>query len=544
MAVVATVLIGVGYGLGSKRIPTRAFAFVERQFWPRQKVTEPEDVSYRRFESILVPLEARGVAIPYDRYASGGAVTRHGDGVLVLTHEGKIFFATGTNDLMKLSISTPDNGYSDYVAAANSRKYSSYVHNFFFFRYIDVEDILVKGRRGIAISYIDFDPEEECYSTVVATLDLQSQPSSAAEYAAGAEAWRELYRTQPCLPLKQIGVALEGHMAGGRLAFDGTDTLYVTSGDYYWDGMYGPKALAQDMDADYGKVLAIDLATSRATKVAAGTRNAQGVTIDADGAVWIVEHGARGGDELNRVEPGANFGWPEAALGTDYTMLPLPFVKTYGRHDEFDGPVFAWLPSVAPSSLTLADGMHPSWDGDLLMGTLRDQSIHRLRIVDGRVQFDERIDFGRRIRDVAQLSAGRLAVYSDDHVLFFVTVAEAESAAALVLSRVEALSGDAARNERVRAAFLGCLQCHSVDPISQVSAPTLAALVDRPVAMTGFPSYSEALRTAGGVWSVERLRSFLENPQAVIPGTSMPNPGLDRDTAEGLIELLGAKSDD
>ena len=128
--------------------------------------------------------------------------------------------------------------------------------------------------------------------------------------------WKILFESNPCLPLKETYRALEGHMAGGRIAFDGQETLYLASGDYHWDGMYAPAALAQDEAADYGKVIAINVFSGNAEQVSRGHRNTQGIAIDNSGSIWVTEQGVRGGDELNLIKKGENYGWPDASLGT------------------------------------------------------------------------------------------------------------------------------------------------------------------------------------------------------------------------------------
>lgn len=236
--------------------------------------------------------------------------------------------------------------------------------------------------------------------------------------------------------------------------------------------------------------------------------------------------------------PGADFGWPTETLGTDYTRLPWRHAKSYGRHAGSDPPVHAWLPAVAPSSLITLSGFHPAWDNDLLIGTLRDESLYRLRIHDGRVKFAERIPFGARIRDVTQHTDGRLVVWTDDHRLIFLTIAEGAFAAQFAMEAVDDLSWDLRRREAIKSAFVGCLRCHSVNPSDRDGALSLANVCGAPIADSGFVAYSEALKSRRGRWTPDELVQFLLDPEEYAPGTAMPNPGINPNIAEGVADVL------
>lgn len=132
-----------------------------------------------------------------------------------------------------------------------------------------------------------------------------------------------------------------------------------------------------------------------------GHRNMQGIVIDAEsGVIWTHEHGPQGGDELNRITPGDNYGWPIATLGLDYNGARIsPFFD----HDGFHAPDWVWTPSIAPSGLALYDGdLFADWKGDLLVSALAGQAVHRLDMEAGEVVAEERLlsERGQRIRQV------------------------------------------------------------------------------------------------------------------------------------------------
>ena len=149
-----------------------------------------------------------------------------------------------------------------------------------------------------------------------------------------------------------------------------------------------------------------------------GNRNIQGIVQHpATGEIWATEHGPRGGDELNLLEPGKNYGWPVVTLGRDY-RTEGPFPDAEDRHqDSMVDPVFEFLPTLAPSGLAVVSGgRFASWDGNLLAGGLRAQRILRLVIEDRAVIHAEELlpmTIGR-IRDVRQGPDGFIYVLNDE----------------------------------------------------------------------------------------------------------------------------------
>ena len=146
-----------------------------------------------------------------------------------------------------------------------------------------------------------------------------------------------------------------------------------------------------------------------------GNRNPQGLSQDPKtGAIWMHEHGPRGGDELNRLIAGANYGWPVISYGKEYF---LPKVVGEGTHKNgMEQPVHYWVPSIAPSGMTFYSGPDfPGWQGSLFLGSLKFQELVRLELDQGRVVAEERLlsaEFGR-IRDVRQGPDGALYLLTD-----------------------------------------------------------------------------------------------------------------------------------
>ncbi len=145
-----------------------------------------------------------------------------------------------------------------------------------------------------------------------------------------------------------------------------------------------------------------------------GHRNIQGLARDpASGRIWANEHGSRGGDELNLLAPGANFGWPRATYSIEYTF------GTISRHTSLPGmvdPLVVWTPAQAPSGLAFYTGdAFPAWRGDLFSGGLKSREVRRIDLdAEGRVVAQESIPIGARVRDVRQGPDGFLYVLTDE----------------------------------------------------------------------------------------------------------------------------------
>ncbi len=195
---------------------------------------------------------------------------------------------------------------------------------------------------------------------------------------------------------------------GSRLVFDQEGALFVTTGER---SDAEPRKLAQDVGTHLGKVVRINPmggASAGNPEIEGGLpeiwsyghRNLQSAALAPDGTLWTVEHGPRGGDELNQPQPGLNYGWPEVTYGEEYSGVPVGEGIT--ARDDVEQPVYYWDPVIAPSGMVFYDGdMFPDWQGDALIGGLAGQALVRLTLEDGRVTGEARYlqDEGR-VRDV------------------------------------------------------------------------------------------------------------------------------------------------
>lgn len=508
-----------------------------------------ERTSYR-IASIFVPLQGESVVLPApDRVGAGGGLTSYDNLVLLLRFDGALFSVNNELDVQALDIQVPDYGFLDYQQRAASEEFASYSHAMHYFRYNDIAYFDTGSMRGLLISYTYFDDENRCYRTRIARLVLDQSATDLSALSVAAEDWEILFETSPCLLLDPAGTALEGHMAGGRMVLDGDQGFYLASGSYGGYGSAGPRdhssgkpytgpPAEQDSAADYGKVIHIDIEDGSYRHISRGHRNTQGIALDREGQVWVTEHGLRGGDELNLVEEGLNYGWPYVTYGTLYSGLRVPGVESFGRHDGYELPRMAWLPAIAVSSLARVEGFHSAWDGDLMVATLRSNMLVRIRVVEERVVFSEYIEVGKRVRDVHQHTTGKLALWTDENEFIFLSPTEGGVGQKYVDYRLDKLSGKQVNVDKLRIAMDRCAECHSFNRGENQTAPSLADIYGSKIGATDFAHYSAAMNTDERTWTDQNLSEFLSAPAQFIAGTSMPDSAIDADTVGHIVAVL------
>jgi glucose/arabinose dehydrogenase len=206
--------------------------------------------------------------------------------------------------------------------------------------------------------------------------------------------WRQEPKTQA-----------RGHF-GHRLVFARDGALFITSGDRM---RFDP---AQSRDSMLGKVVRINRDGSMPTIWSLGHRNMLAAAVHpTTGALWVGEMGPLGGDELNLIERGGNYGWPVVSNGDNYDKSPIPDHPT---KPEFKAPLRTWTPVISPSGALFYEGALFPWRGNLIMGSLTSRALVRLTLDGAKVTGEERIDMQRRVRDVIQARDGALLVITDD----------------------------------------------------------------------------------------------------------------------------------
>lgn len=210
---------------------------------------------------------------------------------------------------------------------------------------------------------------------------------------------------------------------GSRMVLASDRTLYITAGER------GDKDQAQNPQRHQGKVVRINLDGSLPADnpfvsskdvlpeiFSTGHRNPQGLTLNPyTGEVWEIEHGPQGGDEINILKAGRNYGWPAVTFGRNYVIGTK--ISEHTHLEGMEDPIWQWTPSIAPSGMAFYTGdVFPAWKGNLFVGALSFRQLDRMEIRDSKVVAREILlkDFGQRIRDVRNGPDGTLYLLTDE----------------------------------------------------------------------------------------------------------------------------------
>ena len=285
------------------------------------------------------------------------------------------------------------------------------------------DDIYVKGQGGLLDIVLapDFTATQEVYlSYSYGTDDANGTALLRAKLIGGALQNKTIiFRASP-------PKAAASHF-GGKILFLPDETLILTLGDGF-----ACREDAQKADTHLGKLVRLTrdgsvpadnpfLGQSKFGRefkpqiYSLGHRNVQGLAMDSEtGALWQHEHGPRGGDELNLLQAGANYGWPLATKGRDYQGARIsPYESFKGTKD----PIHSWVPSIAPSGLVIYRGaMFPGWNGDALIGGLASRDLRRVDLENGNSVGEEDLlsDLNLRIRDVRLAKDGAILLLVED----------------------------------------------------------------------------------------------------------------------------------
>ena len=280
-----------------------------------------------------------------------------------------------------------------------------------------VPDVYVKGQGGLFDVLVD--PDFHNNERIYLSFSAGTSSSNALHVVSARLDGSTLYDVTTILTVEPTKNT--PHHFGGRMAILPDGTLLVTSGDGF-----DFREQAQSLESLMGKVLRIntdgtipndnpfyDRSNAREEILTYGNRNPQAIVVTRAGRIWQHEHGPKGGDELNLVIPGKNYGWPAITYGMDYSGA---YVSPFTEADEMQQPVIYWTPSIAPAGMAEYQGdAFPDWQGNLFVAALAEKTIRRLTL-DGDSVVAQEIMFTEldtRFRDVRTGPDGFLYLLTD-----------------------------------------------------------------------------------------------------------------------------------
>ena len=341
--------------------------------------------------------------------------------------------------------------------------------------------------------------------------------------------------------------------------------------------------MVQRLDGDIGKIirinrdgsvpidnaLAVKNQNAKAELWATGLRSIGGLTLDDNDQLWGIEMGPQGGDELNLIEGGGNYGFPLVSWGFDYSGRALSEKQTAAG---FVDPVVTWSPSISPYGITFYQGeAFPKWNGDFFVGVLGDQTILRMRISDGKLieQQDLLYHLNERIRSVETGPDGFIYAVTDSSNGKIIrlrpgTPSEKELANVSkpfpmpknsdigerlrqhgVMQNEETMLAIQAAYDSERAKFIynqNCVSCHSLKADSESNiGPHLESIAGRRSGSLPNYNYSAAMKMnnqTSVIWDSRTIAAYITNPQAIFPGTKMVSTPLNFEDAVQVSNYL------
>ncbi len=469
----------------------------------------------------------------------GGGLDSCGRNLLILSGDtGKLFkLDMASMQLKGLPVILPDNGKDELTTFAESfeKEIQVILH-----RYNDIAFwVDNNGDLFLLVSYSYWNNQDECFTSRLAKTKVTKELS---ELDSQNVEWTVFFETLPCFPPKQLkGTTYAGNQAGGGIYALNSEEIVITVGDYDFDGRNTDPMYPQSLDNHYGKTFKVKVEDGTTELLSIGHRNHQGITVDDFGHIWSVEHGPEGGDELNLIKAGLNYGWPYVTNGTNYGKFEWPFSTAQGRHDGYEKPIYAWTPSIGISNIEVVRDFLDLWDQDLLITSLKGKTLYRIRNHNERIVFAEPIELGSRLRYAHSAGNKTIAILADGN----------ENNASILILRpsTEAIEKEAERiagvtkevsdqeDTEIEAAFTRCLECHSNHASS--AAPSLRGVYGRKAGSGNFDDYSEALNQSKVYWNGDELFEYLKDPNSFIAGTLMPSPGIaNEQTLKGIVEAL------
>ena len=530
--------------------------FSTGHFETPEKVSVPESVKIQN--TFLERILLKKVKIP--GYAGfGGGLSTSGQILYIVSNKGAVqTFDLNNYTILNNDISNIPMNFKELILSGHPYK-NDFRINWFRVNGVYSENVNSKTQL-LFVSHNSYNSNKDCITQNVSRTELEVNNKSIKQ----TKEWQTIFTASPCIdpaPDSISAAALyPGHISGGIITSFDRDNLLITVGDYNRNGLAGTDMYSMDPSNPYGKFILVNKKTGKWSIYADGSRNATGLYIDKNSNIWSVENGPQGGDELNLVVKGQNYGWPKVSYGLWYDLkLNLPGGFMRGTYPEYKKPVFSWVPSVAPRGVIKIEGSRfKYWHGDLLMGTMRDESLHRLRLdQNNHVVYDERIHLGHRIRDMKTLPDEKIALLTDDGYLIIIDdggpiFQEMDSTAKqriALLDNFDRFINPKYKNQTVSIVTntsntvfqQNCSSCHNLNGTNQIG-PNLHDLFNRKVGTADNFNYSTALKSDKRNWNAPLLRNFLKNPESEFPGTLMQKVNLTSSEIDSLVDLFKSQN--
>lgn len=352
--------------------------FLDRKQWNWQKSFNVETQFFNlQVDSFTFSIEAP---------AYGGSLERIGEEIFVARADGTFILVDPETGRFKENFIPRLNlGSNSIVDSKNLKQQETLprVH----------DTILVENT--IYVTHDFYDQVSDCVFFAVSTID------------GSLGSWIRIFQSEPfCGPVYTLG-------SGGALAANGGEFLYFSV------GTFGREDEAQDRSNTWGKIYELEISSLKFRQFSIGHRNPKGLVF-FEKSLYSSEMGPRGGDEINIVEASLNYGWPLESKGTAYGTFDRNTTLSTTSSASMKPPIFSFVPSIAPTQMIEIQNFDSSWNSQLLMGSLKAESLFVVDLENNHVVSVEQIFFGSRIRSLLEFKS-KIYLWTDDNAILMLT---------------------------------------------------------------------------------------------------------------------------
>lgn len=538
----------IGYWGGERQVIAKVNERIVQPALARFKAPATEEtIAWETANTHFFPLQIARVPLSQESGPALMSITEIGGNILYVTRLGVFGYLDTENRIQRLEGLQVQMGLDELAQSPLFRDPAFQLSEF---RVIDlISRSAGDAAHDLYVSHHRY--RNGCFELVVSRARLISDAEG---LRTTSPDWEEIYAMEPCLQPKDLGMRFAGHEGGGRIQLLNEDTLLLSVGVYQFDGMHAPIQAGQDDANALGKIIEISIRTGQNRVFARGLRNPQGLLVARDGRVWESEHGPRGGDEINLIRRGGNYGWPIVTYGTEYSGAPWRYNPEPGEHAGYAIPRFAFVPSIGISELIQPDAnAFPDWRNHLLASSLHGNALYALKTEGDDITYAEHVPLGERLRDLISLADGRIAIITDSGQLILLRngAQNQDAASSFVVSGLanrpqllpEETVPDTPEMAGALVFFYNCGTCHSTSGHTTLIGPPLNGMFGREIgAIEDYP-YSTALANASGRWTPSRLRAFLNQEDRQLEGAAMPAVPLLREDFDALVSYLRSMED-
>ena len=388
-----------------------AYSFYHKYF-PFNKSTSTVTEKIEYLDTAYNDIEKKSYNTPgYSKYGSidflnDKLIYMQGDGQIFLFHEKNKNFKFKKITAQKIPINR-----DEFIKKHEKIHGKSKLRNFFGLRDIMINKFDLVDTTSIFVSSMDYDIDKDCYKMSV----FRNEFINVDEIK--LTEWKKIFSSKQCLT-SDMNYEKQYYLAssGGRIVKYDENNILLSIGNFDGDGYYSSYIHSQDLSNDYGKIIKINLKDSTDEIFSLGHRNPQGLFLLDKDYIFASEHGPKGGDEINLITQGKNYGWPVATYGTDYLKKSSKVDKTNNSHNGYEKPIFSWGNNYGVSQIIVYKSDYfDKWKGNIITSSLVGKTLTRMvfDIERKSILYIENIPIDKRIRDIIEGPNGKIVLLTD-----------------------------------------------------------------------------------------------------------------------------------